>query len=100
MKIISLVFTWIILASCAKNKTNANPVTTGDSLNNLSLSTDKAVYKPDDNVLFTMNSAPAGCIIRYRHLDEILKEEPLNATTWSWQLPSANFYGYLAEIYK
>ncbi|MEP6927106.1 MAG: glycoside hydrolase family 66 protein [Ginsengibacter sp.] len=98
--IIVLTFTGIFLTSCTKNKISANPVTPGESLYNLSLSTDKAVYNPGENVLFKINEVPAGCTIRYRHLGTILKEEPLSASNWNWQLPSQNYYGYLVEIYK
>ena len=100
MNIISFITAAIFLASCAKNKSTANPVTPGDSLYNLSLSTDKAVYNPGENVVFKINKASAGCMVRYRHFTEVLKDEPLTASTWNWQLPAANYIGYLIEIYK
>lgn len=100
MKIISFVIGGIFLASCAKNQSNANPVTLGDTLYNPSLSTNKAVYSPGENVLFSINTAPAGCMVRYRHLGEVLKDEPLTTSTWNWQLPAGDYNGYLVEIYK
>ena len=100
MKIISLVITGIFLVSCAKNKSTANPITPGDSINNLYLSTDKAVYSPGENASFNVNAVPAGCMVRYRHLGEILKEESLTTRTWSWHLPTEDYKGYLVEIYE
>ena len=99
MKLLSVIIVGMLLTSCAKNKSNANPVTPGDSLYNLSLSTDKAVYSPGESVLFTINQLPVDCLVRYRHLNEVLKDEPLKSSTWNWQLPSADFKGYLVEIY-
>ncbi len=100
MKILAIAITGLLLTSCAKNKTHANPITTGDSLNNLSISTDKAVYKPGANVVLTVSTVPTKCMVRYFHLGQILKEEPLSAATWTWQLPSTDYRGYLVEVYK
>lgn len=100
MNIIALIFTGLVLSTCTKNKTSANPITNGNSISNLSLNTDKAVYNPGENVLFKINEVPAGCTIRYRHLGTILKEEPLAASSWNWQLPIQDFNGYLVEILK
>lgn len=100
MKLISFVIAGILLVSCAKNTSNANPVTPGDSLYNLSISTDKAVYSPGETVVFNMNTIPAGCMVRYHHLGVVLKDEPLTIATWNWQLPAADYTGYLVEIYK
>jgi dextranase len=99
MKLLSIVIAGMLLTSCAKNKSYANPVTPGDSLHHISLSINKAVYNPGESVLFTINPLPVDARVRYRHLNEILKDEPLQSSTWNWQLPSADYKGYLAEIY-
>lgn len=100
MKILAVAFTGMLLISCSKNKIHANPITTGDSLNNITLSTDKAVYNPGANVVFKINTVPSGCMVRYYHLGQVLKEESLTAASWSWQAPPADYTGYLVEIYK
>ena len=100
MKLIPFVLAGIFVMSCAKNKSNANPVTPGDSLYNLSISTDKAVYSPGETVIFKLNTAPLDCRVRYHHLGEILKDEPLTTSAWNWQLPAGDYTGYLVEIYK
>ena len=100
MKILAIAFTGMLLFSCAKNKTHANPITTGDSLNNITLITDKAVYSPGANVVFKINTLPTGCTVRYYHLGQVLKEELLTSASWSWQAPPADYTGYLVEIYR
>ncbi len=99
MKLMSFVIAGMLLTSCAKNKSNANPVTPGDSLYNLSLSTNKAVYRPGEMVLFTADKLPVNCRLRYRHLDEVLKDEPFTSSSWNWTLPPSDFKGYLVEVY-
>ena len=69
MKLLSIVIAGMLLTSCAKNKSYANPVTPGDSLHHVSLSTDKAVYNPGESVLFTINPLPVDGRVRYRHLN-------------------------------
>src|SRR5665647_1939574 len=100
MKLVSFIIAGMLLASCTKNTINANPVTPGDSLYNLSISTDKAVYSPGGTVIFNLNTAPPDCMVRYLHLGEVLKDEPLTTSNWNWQLPSGDYTGYLVEIYK
>ncbi|MNE62152.1 hypothetical protein D3C80_1574180 [compost metagenome] len=59
------------------------------------LSTDKAAYKPGENVQFhlKLKKPVSGGVfhIRYLHLDRIVKEERLttkgNQLTWSWNPP-------------
>lgn len=68
----------------------------------ISLSTDKAVYKPGETVTFTASEMPAGAIyIRYMHLGEQLgDEQPLSGDTWTWAAPAEDFKGYMAEVYQ
>jgi dextranase len=100
MKLVSFMIAGLLLASCTKNTINANPVTPGDSLYNLSISTDKAVYSPGETAILKVNTAPPDCMVRYLHLGEVLKDEPLTTSTWNWQLPAGDYTGYLVEIYK
>ncbi len=65
----------------------------------LDLSTDKACYAPGSTVNFTVSDAPSGAKIRYRKGAEVVKEEPLTSTRWSWTAPAEDFRGYLVDIY-
>src|SRR5690606_7187362 len=58
-----------------------------------------AVYQPGEIVTFTISALPANSRARYRHLDEVIKDEALNSTTWNWQPPATDLKGYLVEIY-
>lgn len=95
-----LILFLIIFASCEeKNNQQPNPVTTGDSLNNVTVQTDKAVYGPGEPVTFELSVLPENTRVRYRHLNDILKEEAVTSLTWKWNPPSADFKGYLIELF-
>ena len=65
------------------------------------LTTDKAFYKPNETVTFTAADAlPAGTKVRYRLSGEIVGEEPVSGTNWTWKAPSNDFKGYMAELYR
>jgi dextranase len=68
---------------------------------NVSIATDKAVYKPGDNVTFTIdNSAlPATAKVRYKNANTVISEANVTDSTWSWTTPTTDFKGYIAEIY-
>ncbi len=94
--ILNLVF--IILTSCTKDEIAANPITPG--LSTYTVSSDKAVYQPGDKVVLTLNVLPVGAVVRYRHLNETIREEALTSTSWNWQAPATDFSGYLVEVYN
>lgn len=78
--------------------TEVTPVTSDLSVD---LSTDKAFYKPGEKVVFTADDAlPAGIKVRYRLLGEVVGEESVNGTSWTWQPPTTDFKGYMAELYR
>lgn len=88
----------ICLLACAPDNDGSNP---GPVVNLLgvTVSTDKAMYGPGEEVVFTLNTAvPSTVNVRYKHLDETLSESSIAGTTWKWTLPAADFKGYLAEI--
>ena len=59
------------------------------------LTTDKAFYKPNETVTFTAADAlPAGTKVRYRLSGEIVGEEPVSGTNWTWKAPSTDFKRY------
>lgn len=67
----------------------------------LVLSTNKAAYAPGEAVTFTLvGSAPAGARVRYEYQDSVLAEASVSGSTWSWQPPSTDFRGYMAEVYR
>ena len=68
----------------------------------ISLSTDKAVYKAGEIVNFSASSMPEGAIyVRYKHLGEQLgTEQALTGNTWTWTAPAEDFKGYMAEVYQ
>lgn len=71
------------------------------------LSTDKAAYKPEEDVQFSLKlkeRAFGGRFhIRYLHMDQIVKEEWLetegNQLTWSWRPPKDEGRGYMVEVF-
>jgi dextranase len=98
-------FTYLFLAfsilttSCSKG--NSEPIssvqTTGT---NVSMSTDKACYSPGDVVTFTIDhSLPATAKVRYRYLSDVVAENTLSGTTWQWTAPSADFTGYMVDVF-
>ena len=67
----------------------------------LDVTTDKAVYKPGETVTFTLTSGslPASARVRYRKGAEVVADQVLTASTWTWTAPSTDFTGYMADIY-
>lgn len=66
----------------------------------VTVSTDKAAYKPGDAVKFTIDKAlPATAKIRYKQAGTVVSDGSLSGTTWIWNAPAADFTGYMAELY-
>ena len=42
---------------------------------------------------------PSSLKVRYKYLNEIVSELDINANTWTWNAPSDDFKGYMAEVY-
>ncbi|MDO9258122.1 MAG: glycoside hydrolase family 66 protein [Bacteroidales bacterium] len=72
------------------------------SFNNVSISSDKAVYNSGDEVTFTIENTalPATAKVRYKHLNTILSEVAITGATWKWTTPATDFAGYIAEVYS
>lgn len=68
---------------------------------NLSIQTDKAVYNPGDQVTLSMDTSilPAGAKVRYKYQNTLVSEALVNSPSWTWQTPSDDFRGYIAEVY-
>lgn len=69
---------------------------------NLSLSTDKATYQPNEVITFSLNttSIPNGTKVRYKHLNSVISEENVTNSKWTWTAPTRDFTGYMAEVYS
>lgn len=66
----------------------------------LTLSTDKCSYSPGETVNFSATGTlPARTRVRYRHLGAVVADSVLTSKTWTWQVPSDDFRGYMAEVY-
>ena len=67
----------------------------------LTVTTDKAAYKPGETVRFnvTDGTLPASARIRYRHGSDVIADENLGSTSWTWTAPQADYTGYMADIY-
>lgn len=69
---------------------------------NLSLSTDKATYQPNEEITFSLNttSIPNGTKVRYKHFNSVISEENVTNSKWTWTAPTRDFTGYMAEVYS
>lgn len=103
------IFNYIIFVACIVlftschdfYDTNSDPITYGDSYMSIDISTDKSVYRPGESVQFSLKKKPAGNLkVRYSHLGEVLNEETLTSSSWTWTVPSDDFKGYMVDIYE
>ena len=77
-----LLCVFLALTSCKKNTPVNDPISYGASYT-LTVYTDKAAYKPGEEINFTLSQPLSGNIkVRYRHGMETIKEETLSGTTW------------------
>lgn len=81
--------------------TDNDPIVYGETYYSINLNTDKASYKPNEVVTFSLKEKPSGnLIVRYSHLGKTISEENLVSTTWSWTPPSEDYKGYMVDIYE
>ena len=66
----------------------------------LDFTKDKAKYNPGEEVHFSINGTPSNTVVRYKYLGEVLSEEALNSTSWTWMPPADDFRGYMVELVK
>lgn len=66
----------------------------------IDLKTDKAIYRPGEEVRFTAGSMPSDARVRYRYLGETVHEHDVSGNQWSWTTPSADGCGYMVEVYR
>lgn len=66
----------------------------------LNMSTDKARYNPGETVHFSVEGdLPSNARVRYRQAGTVVADEALSSAEWTWTPPTADFKGYLADIY-
>ena len=63
------------------------------------LKTDKAIYAPGEDIIFTGN-VPSDARIRYRHMGETIHEHSASGNQWTWTAPSTDGQGYMVEVYR
>lgn len=101
------MFALLLFASCSSDDTfniskasSLQPAVEITSRLTLELSTDKALYAPGQTINFSVKgNLPAGATVRYRHGADVVEEQPLSGSTWTWTAPSQDFTGYLVDIY-
>ncbi len=97
---LTVIVSSILLMSCNIIEPEHDPITYGETYVSNMLSTDKACYQPGDVVQLSMPGIPEGEVtVRYQHLGKTIKEEPVTSRQWTWQPPSQDFQGYMAEIH-
>lgn len=88
------------LMSCNIISPDNDPITYGESYIPNLLSTDKAAYKPGETVTLSLNSMPEQAVqVRYTHLGETLSQTAVSSQSWTWQPPTEDFQGYMAELH-
>ena len=89
----------VCLQACNILSPEHDPITYGESYIPNLLSTDKAAYAPGEVVRLSINSLPEQAVtIRYTHLGTVIKEENVTSKSWTWQPPTEDFQGYMAEL--
>lgn len=65
----------------------------------MSLTTDKAVYMPGEEVIFTAKNPSTGTMtVRYCHMGHVVDSHSLTSDTWSWTVPADDYKGYMVEV--
>lgn len=95
-----LLFGLLALTACNRYEPQNNPITYGETYLDLVVSTDKAAYRPNETVTFTMKAVPADARVVYSYLGTELETSALSSATWTWTPPSTDYRGYLATIYS
>lgn len=89
-----------LLAACNLIEPENDPITYGETYIPHLLSTDKACYQPGEVVTLSINSLPETAVkVRYQHLGQTIGEEAVTSLQWTWQPPTEDFQGYMAELH-
>ena len=96
MTVLGLIFLFLIMVSSpAAAQTTYSPGT-------LTLTTDKCQYGPGDIITISVTGTiPSGAKMRFRQgLDVVGEPATISGSTITWTAPSADYTGYLADVYK
>ncbi|MEO9145272.1 MAG: glycoside hydrolase family 66 protein [Ginsengibacter sp.] len=97
---VCLLCTVVTTSSCQKKpvKDNTTLINQQDS-GTVYIATDKAMYSPGDKIIFTIDKAlPPETKISYKFLNNIVQQQNLSGTSWTWTTPSTDFSGYMVEL--
>ena len=101
---IFLLMTLLVMSACSNDdETLLSPIEEGAVISYsevLNFNKDKAKYSPGEEVNFSVNGTHPNTSVRYKYLGQIITEEPLTGTTWSWEPPAEDFRGYMVELVK
>ena len=90
----------VATTGCNINEPTQDPITYGETYIPYLMSTDKACYTPGQKVSFTLNNLPEGTVtVRYQHLGKTLSEQTVTEEQWTWQPPTEDYQGYMAELH-
>lgn len=80
----------------------SRPIASVSSISDFDLWTDKATYKPGQEVWIWASKFARypDAVVRYRHGAEVIAEHPLVQEWWSWLPPVDDFRGYLVDVYR
>lgn len=94
---ISLFLTY----SCQKERGYTGFVDPSESsIEQMSISADKAIYAPGQTANFTINSSASNVMkVRYRHLGDVIETTDIMGESWTWTVPQEDFTGYLVEVF-
>ena len=99
MSVICLLFV-ALMTACNINEPQNDPITYGETYIPHLLSTDKACYQPGEVVRLSINKLPETAVrVRYQHLGKTISEEAVTSLEWTWQPPTEDFRGYMAELH-
>lgn len=77
-------------------------ISTVSAISDFDLWTDKAAYKPGQDVWIWASKYAdyPDAVVRYRHGAEVIAEHPLVQEWWSWTPPATDYRGYLVDVYQ
>ncbi len=109
MNLLFLAFAAPMLLSCSSDDDDnlgnvptdiIQPVVNTTAQLQLDIRTDRALYQPGQTILFTAEGTmPSGARVRYRQGCDIVADEALGNTSWTWTAPQTDFTGYMVDIY-
>ncbi len=77
-----------------------SPVTAMTAQLDLDITTDKALYKPGETIQFSAEGTmPSGARVRYRQGSDVVAEEAVSSSSWTWTAPQTDYTGYMVDVY-